>query len=360
MRSYTLSLPLDNPIYTSNLTIKQRDYVFVEIETESGLKGHGYGFSRDGLISESILRNLRPLLIGQDAHYIEKLWEEMYTKTRYLGRKGMMMRAISAVDIALWDLKGKAAQLPLWKLIGGYDNKIKAYVAGGYYRKNQTIDELRHEFSHYREQQFQGAKINVGGLPLKEDLIRIQAVRSVLGDDMELMVDFNGALPSPKYAAMFVRFLEPYRIHFLEEPFLMDNMAAMRELRASSSIPIAIGEDESGRWSFKQLMAEQCLDIVRHDATLVGGISEWIKVAHLAQAFQLPIFAHWFPEIHIHLAAAFPNCSGVELITPESGTMNFHQLIHNPVQQHNGYALAPEEPGLGIHWNWEKINEAIQ
>ncbi|MFD0715557.1 mandelate racemase/muconate lactonizing enzyme family protein [Paenibacillus sp. GCM10027626] len=360
VRSYTISLPLDIPIYTSNTTIRQRDFVFVEIETENGLKGCGYGFARDGLIAECITKNLRPLLLGQDALLTEKLWDEMYMNTRYLGRKGMMMRAISAVDIALWDLKGKLAGLPLWKLLGGHDNKVKAYVAGGYYRENQSIDELKKEFLSYREQQFHGAKINVGGLSMKEDLERIQAVRSAIGENMELMVDFNGVLTSAKQAEQFARRVEPYQIKFIEEPFLMDNLSAMQELRARTPIPIAIGEDESGRWPFKEMMVQHCLDIVRHDATLVGGISEWVKVAHLAQAFRIPIFAHWFPEIHIHLASAFPSGIGIELIAPESGTMNFHYLVHNPVKQQNGCALAPEEPGLGLNWNWEAIERAIR
>lgn len=360
VKAYTLRIPLDQTIYIGNLTIRHRDYVFVEIEIENGMKGYGIGFSRDGFVSECVLANLKPILIGKDALRIEQLWNEMYYGTRYLGRKGLMMRAISAVDIALWDIKGQVAGLPLWKLLGGHNPAVPAYVAGGYYREGDGLDQLKEEYKRYRESGYQGAKMKAGAVSFYDDLKRIEAARAVIGDEMKLMVDFNGVLSTAKEAVRFAEELEPFNVFFIEEPFLMDNPDAMRQFRAMTRIPVAIGEDESGRWAFKEMLAGGMLDILRHDATLVGGISEWIKVTHLGLAFNTPFYPHWFPEIHIHLCAALSGGYGVEIIPPETGIMNLYTLVHNPVVQNDGYARAPEEPGLGIRWNWDAVHAAIK
>lgn len=360
VRAYTLKIPLEQTIYIGNLVIRHRDYVFVEIETDDGLKGHGFGFARDGRVSDCVTTNLRPLLIGREALLVERIWDDLYRSTRYLGRKGMMMRAISAVDIALWDLKGKKAGLPIWAMLGGMSRQVPAYVAGGYYRDGDGLEAIDREYAAYRDAGYHGAKMKVGAASFRDDLQRVERARKALGDRIALMVDFNGVLQTAKEALRFAERLKPYDIAFIEEPFLMDNLPAMREFRAATAIPVAIGEDESGRWAFRELLQQETLDILRHDATLVGGISEWVKVTHLGLAYGKPIYPHWFPEVHIHLAAAFPDCMGVELIPPESRIMNFHRLVRNPVTQKDGYAEAPEEPGLGLDWNWDVIESSIE
>ena len=355
VRAFTLRLPLEKPVRTSNMVIDNREYVLVEVSA-GGVKGYGFGFTRDGLIAESIEKNLAPLLLGQNAWLSESLWSQMYLGTRYLGRKGLLMRAISAVDIALWDLKGKSLGVPLWKLLGGAREQVPTFVAGGYYRGDDSPKALEDEFRRYRDQGFKGAKVNLGGAErMGDDLARLESVRSGFGDECELMVDFNGALSSAKEALIWAEELAGFDIAFIEEPFLMDNLPAMREFYPQSRIPVAIGEDESGRWAFRELLDQRVLDILRHDATLSGGISEWVKIAHLGLAHGVTVFPHWFPEVHIHLSAAFPEARGVELISPESGLMNFHRLVCNPVENLGGFAQAPEDPGLGLEWNWEEV-----
>jgi D-arabinonate dehydratase len=354
----TLRLPLERPIRTSDLTIETREFVLVEVRVEGGLSGHGFGFTRGGLVAETVEKNLAPLLVGADARFTELLWERMTTSTRYLGRTGLMMRAISAVDIALWDLKGKAAGRPLWSMIGGYRERVPAFAAGGYYGPSTDPDAVHTEFEGYREVGFRGAKLNVGGLTFERDLERVEAARAGLGSERTLAVDFNGALSSAREALGWARALTRFDVAFVEEPFLMNNLPAIRALHASSPVDVAMGEDASGRWAFAELMRPRTLDILRHDATLVGGISEWLKVAGLGLANRVTLFPHWFPEVHIHLAAAFPDSLGVELITPESGIMNFHRLVDNPVTQEGGEAALPDGPGLGIAWNWDAIEEA--
>jgi L-alanine-DL-glutamate epimerase-like enolase superfamily enzyme len=358
VRARTVRLPLERPIHTSNLTIDHREYVLVEVVAEGGLRGCGFGFTRDGLVAQSVERNLAPLLIGADARLTERLWERMVAATRYLGRRGLMMRAISAVDIALWDLKGRALGQPLWTLLGGYRERVPAFAAGGYYGPSTDPEAVREEFGGYRSAGFRGAKINLGGLGVADDMARVEAARDGLGSDRLLAVDFNGSLDTARDALAWADRLTEFGVAFIEEPFLMDNLPALRAFARRSPIDVAVGEDESGRWAFAELIRARSLDILRHDATLVGGVTEWMRVAALGLANRLRLFPHWFPEIHIHMAAALPDCLGVELVTPESKLMNFHRLVHNPVFQQGGEVLAPSGPGLGIDWNWELIEEA--
>lgn len=358
----TLRLPLERPVRTSNLVIEHREFVFVEVVGRDGsttLAGHGFGFTRGGLVAASIDRNLAPLLVGRHAGAIHARWHELYAGTRYLGRKGLMMRALSAVDIALWDLKAKALASPLWNLLGGANERVPAFVAGGYYGPGSDPAAVRDEFARYRDAGFKGAKLNVGGLDLSADLERVAAARQALGDETALLVDFNGSLPNVKEALRWAAGLAPFAPSFLEEPFLMDDLPAIREFYRRCDLPVAMGEDESGRWAFAELLNPRSLDVVRHDATLVGGVSEWLKVAGLALANRVDLFPHWFPEVHVHLAAAHPECLGIELMAPESGLMNFHRLLRNPVSQSDGFATAPDGPGLGFDWDWDAIERAV-
>jgi D-arabinonate dehydratase len=356
VRARTVRVPLDRPVETSDLVIDAREFVIVDVHATGGLVGRGFGFTRDGLVAATVERNLAPLLVGEDARLTERLWERMWRATRYLGRRGLLMRAISAVDIALWDLKAQAAGLPLWSLLGGYRERVPAYVAGGYYGPATHPDDVEAEFRGYRDAGYRGAKINVGGLPLAHDVERVAAARAGLGRGPGLAVDFNGALTSAREGVAWAEALAPYGIDFLEEPFLMDDLPALRTFRGQSPIAVAMGEDESGRWAFAELVRLEALDVVRHDATLVGGISEWTKVAGLALAHRLTLFPHWFPEIHVHLAAAYPGCRGVELIAPESGIMNLDRLIANPCTIVDGHVAAPTAPGLGIAWDADAVD----
>ena len=355
VRARTIRLPLERPIRTSDLEITAREFVLVEIAVSGGEVGRGFGFTRDGPVAAVVEDNLAPLLIGQDARLTEACWQRMYTGTRYLGRKGLLMRAISVVDIALWDAKAKSLGAPLWMLLGGARNEIPAYVAGGYYRDGHGPKEIEREFAGYRAAGYAGAKLNVGGRDMAEDLERVAAARRGLGPDAELAVDFNGALRDARTALAWAEALTGYGVSQLEEPFLMDDATSWRGFAARSPIAVAMGEDESGRWAFADLVEHGAMDVVRHDATLVGGISEWGKVAGLALSHNLRLFPHWFPEVHLHLAAAYPSCMGVEVVAPDSGVMDVHRLIRNPVSPSRGRVPLPEEPGLGIDWNWETI-----
>ena len=351
----TVRLPLDRPVRTSDLVITHREFVLVDVVAEGGRIGHGFGFTRGGLVAETIRTNLAPLLVGQDARLSELAWDRMYRATRYLGRRGLMMRAISAVDIALWDLKASSLGVPLWAMLGGAADEVDAFVAGGYYGESVDLDAVEREFAAYAEAGYAGAKINVGGLPMEQDLERVAAARRGLGAQCELAVDFNGALRDARSAVAWAERLTAYGVTQIEEPFLMDDAPSWRGFRLRSPIAVAMGEDESGRWAFADLVRHDAMDVVRHDATLVGGVSEWTKIAGLALANGLRLFPHWFPEIHVHLAIAYPGCLGVEVIARESGVMNAHRLVRQSVVPVSGRVSAPQRPGLGIEWDPETI-----
>lgn len=358
VRARTVRVPLERPIRTSNLTIEAREFVIAEVHDDGGAVGYGFGFTRDGLVAATIEHNLGPLLVGGDPLLNEWAWATMFESTRYLGRRGLMMRAISAVDIALWDLKGKLLDAPVWRLLGGHRSRVPAFVAGGYYGPATTPGDVAAEFARYRDAGYRGAKLNLGGVSRALDLERVAAARAALGPEVGLAVDFNGALTSVTEAVRWSHDLAPFDIAFIEEPFLMDDRRSLRSLASRLAIPVAIGEDESGRWAFAELLDLGVADILRHDATLVGGISEWAKVAGLALAHRVELFPHWFPEIHVHVAAAFPGCRGVEFIAPESGVMNLHRLLRAPLEPVDGEVEAPRASGLGIDWNWDAVQAA--
>lgn len=355
VRARTIVVPLDRPVRTSNLVIDARSFVLVEVRTSDGVVGHGLGFTRDGLVAETVVRNLAPLLVGMDARHVEACWQRMYGGTRYLGRRGLLMRAISAVDIALWDVKGKAVGAPIWSLLGGFRTRVPVYVAGGYYGPSTEAEAVAAEFRAYRDSGYAGAKLNVGALPFDRDLARVAAAKDALGTAIPLGVDLNGALTTARDGVRWADALADLGVAFMEEPFLMEDRASLAGFRSRSKVPVAMGEDESARWAFAELVRIDALDILRHDVTLVGGASEWVKVAGLGLAHNLLLFPHWFPEYHVHMAAAYPSCLGVEVVAPESGVMDIHKLIVNPVTSDGGVAEAPTGPGWGIEWDWDAI-----
>ncbi len=323
------------------------------VETDEGLRGVGYTFSRSGDVAGAIHRNLRGLLLNEDPLLIEKLWEKMYNRTSFLGRKGLLMRAISAVDIALWDLKGQAAELPLYLLLGGYRDAVPALMAGGFYAEGKGLGELAAEVQGYVKEGFRAIKIVFGAGSFQDDLERLRAVREAVGPEVRLAVDLHWSLASPKQALKRARQMEAYDLDFIEDPFPPDNLGALTELVARLSTSVAVGEMESGRWTFLDLLTRRAVDILRCDATVVGGVSEWLKIAALASAYGVPVLPHYFPEVHIHLAAATANSLAVEFIAPES--VNFHAILHEPLKLQNGSVRAPQAPGLGIQWNWQAI-----
>jgi D-arabinonate dehydratase len=267
------------------------------------------------------------------------------------------LRAISAIDIALWDLRGKAARMPVMHLLGVHSTRLRCYATGGYYRDGQTIDELVREYMGYAEQGFTAAKLKVGKLPAREDAARLGAIRKALGDDIDILLDANGGWADSNTAISALRRLEEHRPYWIEEPVRADNVAAMARIAEALDWPVATGELESTRWAFADLLERKAADILQPDATVVGGVGEWLKVAHMAAAFDVPIAPHYNWDIHTQLVASIPNGLFIEYFVRGSDVKVFDEVLANPIYPTGGYISPRTEPGFGIVLRPDKLEQ---
>ena len=342
-----VEIPLRRRVLLSTTAYAAREFNVVRIRTDEGLTGIGY--SRGGrLVHSAIEYEVKPLVMGKDPLAATLFWEEAYRSTIAVGRRGAVMKALSAVDIALWDIKAKAAGLPLFRFLGGGDPEVPAYVSGGYYRDGQTLEELTGEMIKYAERGFRAMKMRVGRLPWREDVTRVAAVREAVGDDVDLMVDANNGYLTPADAIRAGQAFGEYGIRWLEEPVHPDDLAGSARVAAALDVPIATGEQESTRWAFRALIDGRAADILQPDVTVVGGVSEWLRVAALASASGLPVAPHYFPEVHAHLAVAHPNTMYVEYFYPDADIISFDELLVAPIKPRDGRLRASERPGVGL------------
>ena len=355
VRAVTVRIPLEAPVVLGGgLRISEREYVLVALAAEGGLTGVGWSYTRGGDLAGVIRRNLWGLIEGRDALAIEPLWEAMYHATRYIGRSGMVMRAISAVDVALWDLAGQIAGRPLHALLGGHRIDVPVLMAGMYYTEGRRPEDDAREAAAYTDRGFRMVKLMGGAAPFEVDLARVKAVRRAVGDDVRVALDVNGAWQGITAGADYTRALADLGIAFVEEPVLTEDLEGLRALTTVSSAPIACGEVDSGRWAFRELIGAG-VHILRPDATVVGGISEWVKVHAMASRWGRAVIPHDFPYVHIHLAAGLPGVDAVEYVTTAGGISNFHYLVRSPMEPHNGMLTAPGAPGLGLTIDWDAV-----
>jgi D-arabinonate dehydratase len=359
VEALAISIPLPAPVSDAVRYITHRDHLIVQIHAEDNLVGTGFSLGYDG--SKAMVAMVdaifRPILVGQNALHSEYLWAEMYRQSIQAGRRGAALRTISAIDIAFWDLKGKAARMPVMELLGVHSTHLRCYATGGYYRKGQTPDELVGEMYGYVEKGFTAIKLKVGKLGAREDVARMKAVRAAVGDDVDLLLDANGGWPDAATAISAMRRLEEYRPYWIEEPVRADNVHAMAKIAEALDTPVATGELESTRWAFADLIERGAADILQPDATVVGGIGEWMKVAHMAASFDIPVAPHYNWDIHSQLVAAIPNGIFVEYFMRESGVKMFDDLLETPLHAEAGYLTPLREPGFGIHLRPEKVAE---
>ena len=336
---------VDATIYPPKPGVQGRSATFVHIKTDSGVEGLGTGTGGPAVVA--VVKSLREHLIGEDPFDIERLWEQMFWRVRGFGRKGVAFCAISCIDVALWDLKAKALGLPLYKLLGSYTNTVPIYGSGGW--TDFTEDELIREQAGYVERGIPRIKMKVGkdfGKSEREDLRRLAAVRKAVGDDVEIYVDANNGYYAKQAIAM-AREFEQYRIGFFEEPVLADDIEGLVAVAKATSMPVATGEHEYTKFGFKELIARGGADIVQPDVGRVGGVTEWLKVASLAHAFNLPIAPHAVQVVHLHLACAIPNLKVVEYLgISEEGDRIWYTEFPQP---RNGmWSPDPDKPGLGL------------
>ncbi len=328
----------------------KQETIFVEIETDDGISGTGYSYTigTGGRAVLSLLRHdLLNLLLGEDARQVEGLWQKLFWRTHATAIGPITSLALAAVDTALWDIRCKAAGQPLWVLAGGARSRVPLYdTEGGWL--HLTTEELVAGALQARARGWTGVKLKIGKPYAEEDAERLLAVREAVGPRMHLMVDANQSMTYPE-AKRRARMLEDTGVFWFEEPLPAEDLSGHARLAASTSVPIAVGESLYSLSHFREYLAAGAAGIIQVDAARVGGITPWLKVAHLAESFNVHVAPHFLLELHISLAAAVPNSLYVEYIP------QLRAVTTQEVQMEEGYALAPHQPGLGIAWDREAI-----
>ncbi len=343
--------PRHKPITNGLHTYTHSGVQLVKVETDAGVTGVGLGHIHP--IVQATIEYLTKELLGEDPIAVERLWHKMWVP-KLIGRRGLTTRAISAIDIALWDLRGKVAQMPVYKMLGGFRDRVPTYIAGGYYEEGKGLPELAQEMRENVEMGARAVKMKVGAVPIREDAERVKVAREAVGPDVKLMVDANCAYRSYE-AIQLAKRIEEHDIFWFEEPVKPDDYQGHRRLADATSIPIATGENEYTRYGFRDLIAHQAAAILQPDAKVLGGITEFMKIAALAQAHDLDVAPHGAQEVHIHLVAAIANGLILEFyrdsVDPMWGKTYRSTLRLND----DGTVSPPDEPGLGLDPNYEAL-----
>lgn len=357
LETIVLSYDLPTPMWDAKHFISSRKALLVKIYTDEQLTGIGEVacFGMPPTVVQTVIeKGLRPYLMGEDPFFVEKLWNKVYQGSAQLGRRGIVIAAMSGIDTALWDIVGKAMNTPLYKVLGAYQDRVCAYASGGFYSSSKDVDQLVEEMASYVQAGFTAAKIKVGGLSIKEDVERVRAVREAIGPEIKLMVDANSNL-TPKAAIRLAKAIEEYDISWFEEPVSVDDIRGSAKVAESTSIPVAGYETAFTRYEFRDLILAGAVDIVQPDVTWSGGITECRKIATLASAFSLPCAPHSFSSgialvASMHFSASLPNGGLLEM----DGNRNplREELLTESIEiDEEGYVLLPQKPGLGVELN---------
>jgi D-arabinonate dehydratase len=356
VESLIVAVPLIRPVRLSRQSFSVREFNIVRVHTDEEISGTGY--ARGGrLVDAAVELELAPALVGADPLATEEHWDAAYERTALVGRGGAVLRGLSALDIALWDIKAKVAGLPLARLLGAGNLTVPAYASAGYYRDGQTPAAVAAEMAAYAEDGFRAVKIRIGGLPWREDVARVAAVRAALGDGIELAVDANQGYRTSSEAIRTGRELEQLGIRWFEEPLRPEDTGGLAAVAASLDLPVAMGETEATRWRFGELIEHRAADILQPDVTVVGGVSEWLKVAALASAAGRPVAPHYFPEVHAQLVAATACATTIEWFSPEADIISFDVFLDEPLRPRDGMITIPETPGAGLELSGDAVEE---
>jgi L-alanine-DL-glutamate epimerase-like enolase superfamily enzyme len=341
-------IPLDVALSDSTHGVMTAfEILTIRVRDADGAEGVGYTYTcgRNGGAIHSILaRELPELVIGHDADRIEHLWQHVWWALHYGGRGGPTVLALSALDIALWDLKAKRAKLPLWNLLGGHDPKVPCYAGG--IDLDLSVDDLLKQTDGNLAKGFRAIKMKVGRARMSEDVARIKAMRAHLGDGFPLMVDANMKWTVDE-AVRRARAFQPFDLVWLEEPTIPDDVSGHARIVRDGGLPIATGENMRTLWEFREIIAAGGVTYPEPDVTNCGGVTPFMKIAHLAEAFNLPVTSHGAHDVTVHLLAAAPNRSYLE-----AHGFGLDRYIAEPLQIVDGQAIAPSRPGHGITFDW--------
>jgi L-alanine-DL-glutamate epimerase-like enolase superfamily enzyme len=332
-------------------TIRGFELVTVRLHDADGAVGVGYTYTvgTGGAAVHALLaRDLAPVLAGREADRIEDLWQTMWWAVHYGGRGGAQALAISAVDIALWDLRARRQGIPLWRALGGFDPRVPCYAGG--IDLDLSVDALLRQTDDSLARGFRAVKMKVGRPSLRQDIERVRAMRAHLGAEFPLMVDANmrWSVDEAIRAARALRELDPV---WLEEPTSPDDVPGQVRIVREGGLPVAAGENLHTLHEFRQLIVAGGVTFPEPDVTNCGGITTFMKICHLAEAFNLPVTSHGAHDVTVHLLAAAPNRSYLE-----AHGFGLDRFIAEPLRLEAGAAVAPERPGHGIEFDWKALD----
>lgn len=358
-----VSIPVTNPTKIATRIIKERHYIIVTAKVE-GFKEIGVGYAYVGTTggrssAKFVEEVLAPIVESSDSNDIIGIWEAMFQESLLIGRRGLALRAISAIDIALWDLASKKAGLPLAVMLGGSVKRIPAYASGGYYQpQNGTwTDAMRAEIKFNRSLGFKDHKIKVGGLSVQEDALRVAAATEEIAGTGRLALDANNAYKSVSEAVKAAKAFEQAAgdngIWWYEEPLSPEDLLGMAEIRRYIDTPVATGEIAQSRHEFRALIEQRSAEILQPDVGVLGGVTEYMRVVRTAETFNLSTAPHWHANIHAHLAAASSSCIVIEHFAIEKDIYNFENLVTPDTRlvTEDGFALISERPGIGLDFD---------
>ncbi|MBQ5954252.1 MAG: mandelate racemase/muconate lactonizing enzyme family protein [Lachnospiraceae bacterium] len=362
-----------------------RSAVIVQVHTACGITGIGESASFGGPAETTkyIIENeLAPIVVGEDASAVSKIWQKMFDRTRQHGRSGVILACMSGIDIALWDIVGKKAGLPVYKLFGGYNDRVVPYASSGFYSPGKTAEDMAEECRSYFKRGFKYAKIKIGRNPemlltplhnmahaeecqysVEEDLVRIEACCAVAKEfGARIMVDANNTLNT--FSAIQIgKKLEDLDIFWFEEPVHVDNISGSAELAAALSLPVAGYESEIGAYRFRELIDRKAVDIVQPDVIWSGGFTECNRIAVYAAMHNLPCNPHAFSSgislaANLHFLASLPNGGLLEM------DQNYYplrdDLITNKIDiAEDGFVYVPQGPGLGVDLNLDTVSKYL-
>ena len=345
--------PNPRPWADATYSNQRRVFGYVEVVTDEDVTG----FCPAPATPSVVEGDLKPVLVGENPLDIERLWSLMWEGWRHPKMDEAM--TISKIDIALWDLFGKALGQPTWRLLGGARPVVAAYAAGGMYQEGKDVDELVAEMIGFVEDGFRHVKMKVGRLPVNEDVARVRAVREAIGPDIELMIDGNHVW-SPSEAILFGRACEEFRPFWLEEPVNPWDYRGCAEVARALDMPVATGENVSTRYAFRDMIDARAADIIQADALYCGGLTEWRRIAAYAAAHNIPMSPHGNAHVGAVGVAAVPNGMIVE-VGFYAGKKPASPPLVAPVEVKDGFIHMTEEPGIGfqidrdvIRWHEER------
>ena len=352
VRTDFLSIPLDRPLVTAAFPIPAIDTALVRVRTRDGHEGvaWSFAFGRGRVASlVAFIEDLAKSLVGEDALAMESHWRRMSNASGFIGRRGVAALAMSTLDTACWDIAGQVAGLPVHKLLGGSRTRIEAYASQGLWL-DRTVDELAAEARDLVDQGFTAVKMRAGLPDPREDVLRVRSVREAIGPDVKLMIDANQAW-ALKQTLRMARLFEEHAVFWLEEPIPHGQVEDYAVVAAKIPMPLCTGESNYFKDELLSLARTRAADYVMPDLMRMGGVTEWMKAAHVCEAFGLPVTPHLFMEHSAHLACAVPNAVWQEY------QPWWQPIMEEPVRMVDGHIELSDTPGFGIRLDASAVDE---